>query len=90
MRVGGPGGKILAFDNMRDCFITGAQDWQSHSIVLGVAEEAEDIVFGFMVSLEGQAWMADVHLEVVDQSVPTTDLLDEIRPYFPTNLDFAD
>ncbi len=90
MRVAGPTDEMLAFDNMRNRFITGTQDWQPYAIVLDVAEEAESIVFGFMVSLEGQAWMADVHLEVVDQSVPTTDLLDEIRPYFPTNLDFED
>ena len=34
--------------------------------------------------------MADVKLEVVDKDVPTTDVLDKITPYFPTNLDFED
>jgi transcriptional regulator with XRE-family HTH domain len=90
MRIGGANGKMLAFDNMRNRPITGTSDWTPHSIVLDVAEEAEDIIFGFLLSLDGQVWMADVQLEVVDQSVPTTDILDEIQPYFPTNLDFEE
>jgi transcriptional regulator with XRE-family HTH domain len=90
MRIDGPNGKMLAFDNMRNRFITGTNDWTPHAIVLDVAEEAEDIVFGFLLSLDGQVWMADVQLEVVDQSVPITDILDEIQPYFPTNLDFEE
>ena len=90
MRIGGSNDKMLAFDNMRNRFITGTNDWAPHAIVLDVAEEAENIIFGFLSSLEGQAWMADVQLEVVDQSVPTTDILDEIQPYFPTNLGFEE
>jgi hypothetical protein len=90
MRIGGPNDKMLAFDNMRNRFITGTNDWAPYAIVLDVAEEAENIIFGFLSSLEGQAWMADAKLEVVDQSVPTTDILDEIQPYFPTNLDFEE
>jgi len=90
MRIGRADGKMLAFDNMRNRAVTGTNDWSPYAIVLDVAEEAENIVFGFLLSLEGQIWMADVQLEVVDRSVPTTDLLDEIQPYFPTNLDFAE
>ena len=90
MRVRGPNGKLLAFDNMRDRFISGSTDWAHHAIVLDVDESAEDILFGFFSSAAGQAWMADVKLDVVDQNVPTTDVLDEIAPYFPANLDFED
>ena len=90
MRISGANGKMLAFDNMRNRPITGTNDWTPHSIVLDVAEEAEDIIFGFLLSLDGQVWMADVQLEVVDQSVPTTDILNEIQSYFPTNLDFEE
>jgi hypothetical protein len=90
MRISGANAKILAFDNMRNRFITGTIDWEHHDIVLDVAEEAEDIVFGFLLSQEGQVWMADVQLEAVDRNVPTTDLLDEIAPHFPTNLDFEE
>ena len=90
MRIGGANGKILAFDNMRNRFISSTNDWAHYAIVLDVAEDAEDIVFGFLSSLKGQSWMADVHLDVVEQTVPTTDLLDEIAPYFPANLDFEE
>ena len=90
MRVGGVNGKILAFDNMRNRPITGTIDWEHHDIVLDVSEEAKDIIFGFFLSLEGQVWMADVQLEVVDQSVSTTDILEEIEPLFAMNLDFKD
>ena len=90
MRVSGADGKMLAFDNMRSRPITGTNDWAHHAIVLDVAEEAEDILFGILSSLKGQVWMADVHLEVVDREVPTTDLLAEIAPYFPVNLGFEE
>jgi hypothetical protein len=88
MRVSGANGKILAFDNMRSRPITGAKDWTQYAIVLDVAKEAEDIIFGFLLSQQGQVWMADVHLEAVNQTVPTTDLLAEVAAYFPVNLDF--
>jgi len=90
MRVDDQKGKSLAFDNMRDRFISGTHDWAHHAIVLDVSEEAEGILFGFFSVGAGQAWMADVELDVVDQSVPTTDILAEIAPYFPTNLDFEE
>ena len=88
MRVSDTNGKILAFDNMRNRFITGTNDWAHHAIVLDVAENAEDIIFGLLSSMNGQVWMADVHLEVVGRDVPTTDVLEEIAPYFPVNLAF--
>lgn len=90
MRVRGTDGKILAFDNMLNRPITGTNDWAQHAIVLDVARDAEDIIFGILSSLGGQVWMADVHLDVVDRDVPTTDLLEEIAPYFPVNLAFEE
>ena len=90
MRVSGPNGKMLAFDNMRNRPISGSHDWAQQAIVLDVAEEAEDILFGILASLQGQVWMADVHLEVVEQDVPTTDILADIASYFPVNLGFEE
>jgi hypothetical protein len=90
MRVGGANGKMLAFDNMRNRPITGTSDWTHHAIVLDVAEDAVDIIFGILLSLKGQVWMADVHLDVVDKDVSTTDILEEIAPYFPVNLGFEE
>ena len=88
MRISAANGKMLAFDNMRNRPITGTNDWTHHTIVLDVAEDAEDIIFGILLSLKGQVWMADVCLDVVGQEFPTTDLLTEIAPYFPVNLGF--
>jgi hypothetical protein len=88
MRIGGADGKILAFDNMKNRKITGTNDWKQHGIVLDVAEDAENITFGCFLSLKGQVWMADVHLETVGRDVPTTDLIEEFNTYFPVNLGF--
>ncbi len=85
---------MLAFDNMRNRKISGTQDWATHSVVLDVAEEAETILFGIFLSLQGQVWMSDVHLDVVGQEVPTTDILaevlEEILPERPVNLEFTE
>lgn len=90
MRVSGADGKMLAFDNMRNRPITGTHDWENHAVVLDVDQEAEDIIFGLLMSLKGQVWMADVHLDTVERDVPTTDLLPEVAPYFPVNLGFEE
>jgi len=73
---------------MRDRPITGSSEWAHYAIVLNVAEEAENIVFGVLLSLNGQVWMGDVHLEGVGLDVPTTDLLEEWIPDLPVNLGF--
>ncbi len=88
MRVSGSNGKMLAFDNMRNRAINGTTDWTHHAIVLDVEEEAETILFGVLLSMAGQVWMANVHLEVVDQEVPSTNLLEDIIQFFPVNLGF--
>ena len=49
---------------------------------------AVDVIFGILLSLKGQVWMANVQLNAVDKDVPTTDLLEEITSYFPVNLGF--
>jgi hypothetical protein len=90
MRVGGPEDKMLAFDNMRNRQISSTNDWAQYAIVLDVAEDAENIVFGLLLSMNGQVWMADVHLDVVGLDVPTTDILNEMVPDFPVNLGFEE
>ena len=81
---------MLAFDNMLHRQITGTNEWARHAVVLDVAEDAESIAFGILLSLNGQVWMADVHLDVVGPDVPTTDVLDEMNPCFPVNLEFEE
>jgi hypothetical protein len=90
MRIGGDNGQMLAFDNMQKRPITGTTDWTHHAIVLDVAEEAENILFGILLAEKGQVWMADVILDTVKKDVPTTDLLEEIASFFPVNLSFTE
>lgn len=90
MRVGGADEKMLAFDNMRNRPITGSNDWGHYAIVLDVAEEAETITLGVLLSLNGQVWMADVHLDEVGPEVPTTDMIGEMIPSSPVNLEFTE
>jgi hypothetical protein len=90
MRVAKSNGELSAFDNMHNRKITGSNDWAHHAIVLDVAQDANDICFGFFLGGQGQIWMADVCLETVDRDVPTTDIIEEIAPYFPVNLRFEE
>lgn len=74
MRVdGAEPGETLAFDNMLARQITGRTPWAAHAIVLDVPPTATSIVFGLLVSGVGRAWMDDVRLEVVPDSVRSTD-----------------
>ena len=88
MRVSGPHGSLLAFDNMRNRPISGTTEWTRHAIVLDVAGEAAQIIFGILLSQGGQIWMSGVQLEQVREDVPATDILAEVQPYFPVNLGF--
>jgi hypothetical protein len=79
MRVDGPK-QPVAFDNMDDRPITGATDWTRHECVLDVAPEATRIAFGVSLAGRGRVQFGIVTLEVVDGSVPVTDLLSTIPP----------
>jgi hypothetical protein len=75
MRVDGPGaGDVLAFDNMSDRPIQGSTEWTAHEIVLDVPVASSSVIFGILLSGRGQAWMDQVRIEVVDASVPSTNL----------------
>jgi hypothetical protein len=88
MRVGGPEGSLLAFDNMRDRPIVGSTGWTYHAIVLDVAPEAEVISFGLLLAEAGRVWMADVHLDEVGEEVPVTDIISLQNQ--PANLNFEE
>ena len=63
----------LAADNMLARPLKGSNDWTKAEIVLDVAHNADNMIFGSWVGLKGKAWLDDVKIEVVDRSVPTTD-----------------
>lgn len=87
MRVDGKDRSSLAFDNMQGRPIEGTTDWTKYDVVLDVAEEAEKIAFGFLLSGTGQMWVDGIDLGVVGTDVPVTDVYGT-TPKKPANLDF--
>lgn len=84
----------LSFDNMEKRPIKGTTDWKKYEIVLDVPKNASLIAFGALLAGTGQIWFDNITFEVVDNSVPTTDMIDKTpkkevtAPSAPTNLDF--
>ncbi|MFD7256759.1 hypothetical protein [Streptomyces sp. NPDC059874] len=91
MRVDDARDHAVAFDNMRDPErrIAGSVGWRRYGIALDVPETAAYINFGAVMERTGQIWLDDVRLNVVDDSVPTTDVVAPF-PRRPANLDFED
>jgi hypothetical protein len=78
----------LAVDNMTTRPIKGSNDWTKAEVVLDVAPNADNIMFGSWAGLGGKAWLDDVKIEVVDRSVPTTD--SPLWPSSPRNVGFEE
>jgi hypothetical protein len=90
MRVDGPTGASLAFDNMQDRPVRGTGDWQRYEIVLDVPAESVNIAFGFLLAGPGTVWADDFQFEAVGADVPVTDLRKKMKPLpdEPVNLGF--
>lgn len=80
--------KSLAFDNMFKRAIKGSTDWAKYEIILEVSEKASKIAFGALLNGTGQIWFDKIDFEVVDNSVPSTDMVKEMIKDEPKNLDF--
>lgn len=87
MRVDGPDGKILDFDNMDSRPVTGTTGWQRYDIVLDVPSDSLDIAFGFLLVSSGKVWADDFKLDRVDSSVPVTSAGPPLARA-PVNMDF--
>jgi hypothetical protein len=91
MRVDGPRGEALAFDNMQDRALKGTSDWKKYAIVLDVPESAQEIAFGLLLTGAGQVWMDDLDFAVVGKDVPTTGPKPSAgAPPTPANLNFEE
>lgn len=91
MRVDGLKSELLALDNMQQRAIKGTSDWQKYDIVLDVADEAQSIAFGLLLTGKGQVWMDDLRFEAVGKDIPTTGAgLGQGAPASPANLNFED
>ncbi len=78
MRVDGPNPeKSLQFDNMANRPIKGTNDWTSYEIVLDIPDNSTGIVYGVLVSGNGQGWFNYISLEVVGNDVPSTNTIKE-------------
>ena len=88
MRIDRANGEMGGFDNMRDRALSGSAEWAQHSVVLDVADDAKNIAFGMLQEGPGSSWLDDAKLEVVDNTVKTTN--SERTTPTPTNLDFED
>jgi hypothetical protein len=64
-----------AFDNMQDRAVKGTTGWTKYSVVLDVATNAGNIVYGALVAGEGQIWLDSLEVKIVDKSVPVTNMV---------------
>ena len=77
LRVDRAGGRMGFFDNMGDRPIR-LPRWKYHEIIGDVASDAQTINFGLMLLRNGQAWLDDVSIEIVD--VPPEEAVQGPRP----------
>lgn len=91
-RIDGPEkGKSLAFDNMQERPIKGTTAWKRYEIVLDAPENSTSFSFGVLQSGPGEVWLDDLKFEVVDKSVPLTNMLtNPLSKPGPQNLDFEE
>ena len=87
LRVDGPLGQQLAFDNMQTRPIRGTTAWARHAVVLDVDTSARKIAFGVLLGGGGDLWIADCKLERVSADVAITA---PPAPTRPRSLDFSE
>jgi len=66
--------RTVAFDNMGQRPIKGTTDWKMYSVVLDVPTAATKIVFGTILAGKGQVWADDFKIEIVDNSIASTNM----------------
>lgn len=79
----------LAFDNMQDRSIKGTTDWKKYELVLDVPQRASKLAYGALMRGTGQVWFTNIQFDIVDTSVPTTDMEKKEKSLQePANLNF--
>ena len=66
--------KSVAFDNMNNRPVKGTTGWRKYEIVLDVPAKSSGISYGAILAGGGQIWFDDVSFEIVENTVPLTDL----------------
>jgi hypothetical protein len=67
MRVDGPGGALLGFDNMQDRGPSGTTGWQRFEILLPVPPDATAIYIGALMAGSGRSWFDDFEVLIDGQ-----------------------
>jgi len=89
MRIDGKDQEMLRFDNMSNRPVKGTTAWNPYSVVLDVPRDSVAIAFGVLLCGKGRVWADTLRFDVVNETVPTTDVPDEEElPDGPVNLDF--
>lgn len=81
-------GEALAFDNMQPRALRGNIPWAEHQLVLDVPKEATQLVYGLVLAGSGRLSGDDLKIDIVDDTVPVTNLLPRPLPPKPRNLNF--
>jgi hypothetical protein len=81
MRVDGPNGHGVSFDNMEYRPIVGTTDWNKYDVVLDVPTSSVNIALGVLLVGKGKAWVDGVRFETVGTDVPVTPI-DPFADYY--------
>ncbi len=79
MRIDGPDGQTLAFDNMQTRPLRGSSSFGWHSVVLNVPDNAQRISFGVMLHGPGAVFVRELHFRQATSDVQPTDLIADLR-----------
>ncbi len=82
MRVDGDD-RTLGSANMEDKPIVGTTAWKKYELVLDIPAHGANIVFGIRLQGKGLAWVDDFQFEVVDNNVPTTNVMKGVGEKWP-------
>jgi hypothetical protein len=77
-------------DHMYDREVKGKTEWTKCELVLDIPADASLIQLGMQMEGTGTAWFDDVIFEIVDDTVPVTSKMENVKPVNkePVNLDF--
>jgi len=79
IRIDGPDGQPLAFDNMQNRPLRGTSAFQTHEVVLQVPDTADRISFGVLLHGPGAVWIRELQFDEAPSTTATTDLLAPLR-----------
>lgn len=90
VRVDGPDGEVLHFDNMMDRPVKGTTSWKRYHLTVDVPGDSQEVHFGALLSGRGQVWVDDLKLTARGVAAPGLEIKTRIRelPREARNLGF--